>query len=154
MSSASSSRESSPPSRLRSINSGTPINLLTAGSGSRLENHLAGNPAPWSLATKPPGHGGADVRELALVNPPGGVLARDVREQERVLARVVGRGRRGIAAVVGSENQEVARSHRLEQVRKPPVEILQAAVEVDGVVSVAPEHVGLDEVDEDQTGLQ
>ena len=74
----------------------------------------------------------------------------DVGEQQRVLARVVGRRRRRVAAVVGGEDQQVAVAQRVEQVGQPAVEVLQAAVEVDRVVAVAPEHVGLDEVHEDQ----
>ena len=38
----------------------------------------------------------------------------------------------------------------VEQVGQPPVEVLEAAVEVDRVVAVAPEHVRLDEVREDE----
>ena len=56
--------------------------------------------------------------------------------------------------MVGGENQQIARPHRLEQVGQAPVEILQAAVEVDRIVAVPPEHVGLDEIDEDQAGFQ
>ena len=89
-----------------------------------------------------------------FVDPAGGVAARDVREQQRVLARVVGRRRRRVAAVVGGEDQQVARPQRLEQVGQAAVEVLQAAVEVDRVVAVAPEHVGLDEVDEDEAVVE
>ena len=39
---------------------------------------------------------------------------------------------------------------RLEDVREAPVEVLQAAMEVLGVVSVSPEHVRLHEVHEDE----
>ena len=84
---------------------------------------------------------------------PGGVLAGRVREQQRVLARVVGRRRRRVAAVVGGEDQEVAVAQRVEDVRQPPVEVLEAAVEVDRVVAVAPELVRLDEVHEDEAGV-
>src|SRR6266536_2926726 len=154
MSSASSSGVSSPPSRLRSISSGTRITLGAAGAASRLENRLAGNPAAGGLATQPAVHRRANVRELPLVNAAGRVLARDVREQQGVLARVVGRWRRRIAAVIGSEDQQVARSHCLEQVGQAPVKVLQATVEVDRVVAVPPKHVRLDEVDEDQAGVE
>ena len=78
------------------------------------------------------------------------VPALRVGEQQRVLARVVGRRRRRVAAVVGGEDQQVAGAQRVEQVGQPAVEVLQAAVEVDRVVAVAPEHVGLDEVHEDE----
>ena len=52
--------------------------------------------------------------------------------------------------MVGGEDQQVARPQRLEQVGQPAVEVLQAAVEVLRVVAVAPEHVRLDEVGEDE----
>ena len=62
------------------------------------------------LAAEPGVHRRADVGELAvLVDPPGGVRARRVGEQQRVLARVVGRRRRRVAAVVGGDDQQVAR---------------------------------------------
>ena len=81
---------------------------------------------------------------------PAAFLPVRVGEQQRVLARVVGRRRRRVAAVVGGDDQQVAGPKRLEQVGQPAVEVLQAAVEVDRVVPVAPEHVRLDEVDEDE----
>ena len=52
--------------------------------------------------------------------------------------------------MVGREDEQVPRPQRVEQVRQPTVEVLQAAVEVDGVVAVPPEHVRLDEVREDE----
>ena len=88
-----------------------------------------------------------------LVHVPCGVPSRRVREQQRVLPRVVGRRRRRVAAVVGGDDQQVARPERLEDVLEPPVEVLQAAVEVDRVVAVAPEHVGLDEIHEDEAAV-
>src|SRR5438067_1785991 len=42
----------------------------------------------------------------------------------------------------------------LEQVGQPPVEVLEAAVEVDRIVAVAPETVGLDEVREDEPAVE
>src|SRR5918994_313858 len=95
----------------------------------------------------------ADVRELALVRRPVRVPSRGVREQERMLPRVVRRGRRRIAAVVGREDEQVSRPERLEDVLQPAVEVLQAAVEVDRVVAVAPEHVRLDQVDEHERSV-
>jgi hypothetical protein len=55
--------------------------------------------------------------------------------------------------VVGGEDQQVVRLERLEQIRQPPVEVLEAAVEVDRVVSMSPQRVRLDEIDEDEPGL-
>ena len=55
--------------------------------------------------------------------------------------------------MVGRDDQQVAGLERVEQVGQPVVEVLQAAVEVDGVVAVAPELVGLDEVDEDEAAV-
>ncbi len=52
--------------------------------------------------------------------------------------------------MVGGEDEQVAGPQGVEQVRQPAVEVLQAAVKVDRIVAVPPEHVGLDEVDEDQ----
>src|SRR2546427_12690695 len=63
---------------------------------------------------------------------------------------MVGRGRRGVAAVIGRENEEIPCTQGVEEIRQPAVEVLQAAVEVDRIVAVPPEHVGLDEVDEDE----
>ena len=115
---------------------------------------MPGAPAARVLAAEPRVDGGADVRELAfLVHSPCGVAAGGVGEQQCVLARVVGRRRRRIAAVVGREDEEVALAQRVEDVRQPPVEVLQAAMKVDRVVAVAPEHVGLDEVDEDEPAV-
>ena len=67
-----------------------------------------------------------------------------------MLPGVVGRGGRRVAAVVGGDDQQVAGPERLEDVLEPAVEVLQAAVEVDRVVAVAPEHVRLDEIGEDE----
>ena len=61
-----------------------------------------------------------------------------------------------VDGVVGSQPWSEVRirrspvAQRLEQVGQPAVEVLQAAVEVHGVVAVAPEHVRLDEVHEDE----
>ena len=73
--------------------------------------------------------------------------------KQRVLAGVVGRLGRRIAAVIRRDDQEVARLQRLEDVRQAPVEVLQAAVEVHRVVAVAPEHVGLDEIHEHEPAV-
>ena len=81
------------------------------------------------------------------------VPSRRIDEQERMLARVIRRRRRRIAAVVGRDDQQVARPQRLEDVLEPAVEVLQAAVEVDRVVAVPPEHVRLDEVREDEAAV-
>src|SRR5919201_2970962 len=121
MSSTSSPAESSPPSRLRSINSGTRI---IARGGSRLEDRLAGNPPAGCLAAQPHVDGGGDVGELALVDTTGRILSGHVGEQQCVLARVVGRGRRRIAAVIRRQDQQVSWSHRLEEVGQTPVEVL------------------------------
>ena len=51
---------------------------------------------------------------------------------------------------VGRDDEKIASLQRLEDVREPPVEVLEAAVEVHRVVAVAPEHVRLDEVHEDE----
>ena len=71
-----------------------------------------------------------------------------------MLARVVGGRRRRVAAVVGREDQQVAGPQRVEDLGEPPVEVLQAAMEVHRVVPVAPEHVGLDEVREDEAVVE
>ena len=68
-----------------------------------------------------------------------------------MLARVVGRGRGRVTAVVRREDQEIAVAQDVEQIGQPAVEVLQAAVEVERVVAMAPEHVRLDEVHEDQS---
>ena len=105
-------------------------------------------PRPGGL---PPSHAftvRADVGELALVHGTLRVAAGRVGEQERVLARVVGGRRRRVAAMVGRDDQQVAGPQRLEDLLEPPVEVLEAAMEVDRVVAVAPELVGLDEVHE------
>ena len=110
-----------------------------------------GAPLPGCFAPSQARHRRADVAELAvLVHAPGGVPSRRVREQHRVLAGVVARRRRRVAAVVGRDDEEVALAERLEDVGQPAVEVLQAAVEVDRVVAVPPELVGLDEVREDE----
>src|SRR5215467_11851590 len=150
MSPASSSAVSSPPSRFRSIRSGTRING-SAGSCSRLENRLAANAAARRLAAEPPVHRRADIGELSLVDPPRGVLAGDISKQERVLAGMVGRRRRRVATVVRREDQQVAGPHRVEEIGQPTVEILETTMEVERVVAMPPEHVRLDEVDEDQS---
>ena len=82
---------------------------------------------------EPGAHRRADVAELAvLVDPPCGVLPGGVRQEQRVLARVVGRRRRRVAAVVRREDQEVTVPQRVEDVGQPAVEVLEAAVEVAG----------------------
>src|ERR1700741_1277219 len=106
------------------------------------------DPTRRRLAAKPGVHGCADVGELALVDLAGRVAALDVREEQRVLAGVVRRGRRRVAAVVRCDDEEIARAERVEQVWEPIVEVLETAVEIHGVVPVAPQHVRLDEVHE------
>jgi hypothetical protein len=70
------------------------------------------------LRAEPGGHRRSDIAELAvLVDPPGRVLARRVGEEQGVLARVVGRRRRRVTAVVRRENEQVAVSERVEDVR-------------------------------------
>ena len=73
-----------------------------------------------------------------------------VRDEQRVLARVIGRGRRRVAAVIRGEHQQVVRAERGEQVGDRGVDLLQAAVEALGIVAVAVGLVGLDEVHEDE----
>src|SRR5581483_8681322 len=63
---------------------------------------------------------------------------------------MIGRRRRRIAAVVRGDDQQVSRPQRIEQVGQAAIEVLQAPVEVDGIVPMPPEHVGLDEVGEDK----
>src|SRR6266498_670402 len=63
---------------------------------------------------------------------------------------MVSRGRRRVATVIRRQDEDIAGSQRVEQIREAAIEVLQATVEVDGVVAVPPEHVGLDEVDEDE----
>ena len=110
-----------------------------------------GAPFPGCFAPSQADDRRADVAELAvLVDAPGRVAPGRVGEQQRVLARVVARRRRRVAAVVRRDDQQVALAQRLEDVRQAAVEVLQAAMEVDGVVAVAPELVGLDEVREDE----
>jgi hypothetical protein len=112
---------------------------------------LPRKPAPRRLPAEPRVHGGADVRELPFVHLSAGIAPLDVREQQRVLTGVIRRRCGRVAAVVGGEDQQIAFPELVEEVREPPVEVLQAAVEVDGVVPVPPEHVRLDEVHEDQS---
>ena len=125
------------PSRLRSISS----TALTA-------TGVPGRPSPAARAE--PGRGGrADVGELAVVTP-ARPAARHVSDQQRVLARVVGRGGRRIAAVIRGQQQQVVRAERGAQIGDGGVDLLQAAVEALGIVAVPVGHVGLDEVDEDE----
>ena len=56
--------------------------------------------------------------------------------------------------MIGGEDQQVAGPQRLEEVREPPVEVLQAAMEVLRVVAVTPEHVRLDEVHEHEAVVE
>ena len=88
------------------------------------------------------------------MDPAGGVLALDVGEEQRVLARVVRRRRGGVAAVIRGDDQQVAGAKRRKEVGEPTVEVLEATVEVDRVVAVSPEHVGLDEVREHEPRVQ
>ena len=84
-----------------------------------------GRRLPGRLAAKPGVHRCADVGELALlVDATCRVPPCCVGEQERVLARVVGRLGRRVAAVVGGEDEEVAGVQRLENVGQAAVEVL------------------------------
>ncbi len=112
-------------------------------------DEAAGKALSRRLPPEPGVHRGAHIGELALlVDPPRCVAPGCIRKEQGVLARVVGRRCRRIAAVVGGEDQQVARMQRLEDVRESTVEVLETAVEVHRVVPVAPEHVRLHEVDE------
>src|SRR3954464_10289013 len=55
--------------------------------------------------------------------------------------------------MVRGEEEKVAREEGVKQVGEPVVEVLQAAVEVDRVVAMPPEHVRLHEVDEHEAGV-
>ena len=154
-----SSRPRRSPSARRRRSSSAYSAATSCGSSSRelgasthgFDDRRPGDTARRGLAAEPRVDGRADVGELAvLVDAPGGVPALDVREQQGVLARVVGRRRRRVAAVVGGDDEQVVRPQRVEQVGQSAVEVLQAAMEVHRVVAVAPERVGLDEVREDQ----
>ena len=122
-----SSSESSSPLRLRSIRlpRGWPRRIMPDGGepptspgrrqrGRRARHSSIGRPGrrlPGRLAAEPGVHGRADVGELALlVDPARGVPPGGVREQQRVLARVVGRLRRRVAAVIRRDDEQVAGS--------------------------------------------
>ena len=92
--------------------------------GSRLDERLPGNSPGRPLAPEPLVDGRTDVGELAFVDPARRVLPLHVREEERVLARVVGRRRGRIAAVVRGQDEQVTRLQRLEQVGQAAVEVL------------------------------
>ena len=130
---------------------GRPVAQSSSRGQDRSTIGAPGMPLPGGAPAEPRVDGRADVGELAvLVDAARRVAALDVGEQQRVLARVVGRRRRRVAAVVRGEDEQVVRPQRVEQVGQPAVEVLEAAVEVHRVVAVAPERVGLDEVREDQ----
>ncbi len=79
----------------------------------------------------------------------------EAREQRRVLARVVGAGRRRIAAVVGGDDEQVARRvEPLEPAADLRVDLPQRGVEAGDVAAVAVDLVGLDEVREDEPALE
>ena len=71
-----------------------------------------------------------------------------------MLAGMVRGRRRRVAPVIRREDEKILRAEGVQQVRNAPVEILQAPVEVLRVVPVPPEHVRLDEVDEDEPLLE
>src|SRR5438034_4529598 len=165
-SSAISPSESSSPFRFRSMRSAARIVMkpsLRSRTGrertldrrsSMSYDRAAGEPSPRRLSAEPGIHGEADVGELALfMDPPSWIAAGRVCQEERVLAGVIGRGRRRVAPVVRRQHEQITGLEHLQDVRKPPVEVLQAAVEVDRVVPVPPEHVRLDEVDEHKAAL-
>ncbi len=77
-----------------------------------------------------------------------GRLARDVRDQQRVLARMVGRCGGRVAAVVRGQHQQVVGAERGAQIRDRSVDLLQAAVEALRVVAVPVGLIRLDEIDE------
>src|SRR3972149_5035503 len=136
---------SSSPSRLRSISSAARIKATSRSL--RLGESVGARPAS-PTAPAPAGDAGS-----RLEGRPGGGPPR-VGEEGRVLARVVG-GRRGrVAAVIRRQDQEVVRAELREEVGEPPVEVLQAAVEVNRVVAVPPEHVRLDQVREHEAMLE
>jgi hypothetical protein len=76
------------------------------------------------------------------------------REQRRVLARVVAVRRRRIDAVVGGEDEEVARAQELQPARDACVDRLKRAGESDGIVTMAVDLVGLHEVREDEARVE
>ena len=137
-----SSARSSPPSRLRSISSAGRISLARRSSG-------PGIPRRGRLAAEPRVHRRADV---ARTRPRG--CARP-RSGPATYASSSAYSREwSVDGVVGSQPWSEVRTsrspwpQRVEQVGQPAVEVLEAAVEVLGVVAVAPEHVRLDEVRE------
>ena len=68
------------------------------------------------------------------------------REKRDVLARVVGRGRAGVAAVVGRDHQHVAGGERAGDLRQAHVEIRERRRVAVHIVAVAVQHVEVDEV--------
>ena len=76
------------------------------------------------------------------------VAAGGARQEQRVLAGVVGVRRRGVAAVVGGEDEQVAGAQQLEPAPDRGVDPCSAAAKALDVLAVAVDLVGLDEVGE------
>ena len=111
--------------RARRPASSSPVALALDELG-RPDRHDARNDVPGTpaggLAAEPRVDRGADVGELAVLqDPPAGVSPLDIRQQQRVLAGVVGGRRRRVAAVVGRQDQQIAGPERVEQVGQAPV---------------------------------
>ena len=75
-----------------------------------------------------------------------------IREDRNVLARMIRRGIHGIgiAAVIGGDQQQIARAHGVQKRAEQRVEFLERTREAFHVLAMAVEHVEIHEIREDQ----
>jgi hypothetical protein len=76
------------------------------------------------------------------------------REQGRVLAGVVGARRRGIAAVIGGQDEHIVPPEQAQPAGERRVDLTQRVVEALDIVPVSIDLVGLDQVGEDEAARQ
>src|SRR3954447_26085813 len=130
------------------IASSMPPAIAPSAADEALAGELAGR-----AAGEPLERARADVGERAVVAAP--VVRAEDGEQRRVLAGVVAVRRGRVHAVVGGEDQQVTRTEAVvEPLGDRLVDLAERLGEPADVVAVAVDLVGLDEVREDQPGVE
>src|SRR3954454_14787672 len=130
------------------IASSMPPAIAPLAADDALARQIAGRAAGEPLERAPAGVGERAVVASAVVRAEDG-------EQRRILAGVVAVRRGGVDAVVGGEDQEVAGPEAVvEPLGDRLVDLAERLGEPADVVAVAVDLVGLDEVREDQPGVE
>ena len=137
------------PSRLRSMSSSKVGSPFTRSSHLREERRAtlarAGDAVEVGHRLTDVGEGRADAQVDAAVDTLLTCAMSGVYSREWSVD-----GGRGVAAVIGGDDEQVALDHRVEQLGHPRVDRLEPSCVALDVVAMTPHHVEVDEVGEDE----